>query len=304
MANIGVCLSGCGVNDGAEIHESVLTLLALHEAKADVVMMAPNIDQAHVIDHLAGAPIEGEQRNVLIESARIARGEIQDLAMVQLDELDALVLPGGFGVAKNLCNFAFKGTECEVNEQVSTLLLNARERQLPLGFACISPAMAAAIFREGKLTVGSASDPAAEAVNAFGATHISCGTSEIIIDQERRVVSTPAYMTGTQLPEIRTGLKLMVDQVLTWAAQDQLAELLQAVPKWSLNGGKLNREWRFDDFNSALAFVRQIGDLAEEHQHHPDLELGWGRVSVSLYTHDAGEITQKDVQLAHQIEQI
>jgi 4a-hydroxytetrahydrobiopterin dehydratase len=164
--------------------------------------------------------------------------------------------------------------------------------------------MAAAIFRGGLLTVGKADDPAAGAVNAMGAEHVACETAGVVCDDENLIVSTPAYMTGTTLPDIRTGIKKMVDQVLTWSASGVAREALDILPGWHLESGHLRREWSFPDFVSALAFVEQLGALAETHGHHPDLELGWGRVALTLFTHDANAITDKDIKLAKEIHAI
>ena len=120
MAKIGVVLSGCGVNDGSEIHEAVITMLELDKAGAEMVLMAPNIDQLHVINHATGEEMD-DSRNVLIESARIARGNIEDIAVVTSDNIDALILPGGFGVAKNLSDYAMAGMECSINPDVLRL---------------------------------------------------------------------------------------------------------------------------------------------------------------------------------------
>jgi enhancing lycopene biosynthesis protein 2 len=214
MARVGVVLSGCGVYDGAEIHEAVFTMLALDEAGAEVVFLAPDVEQMHVVDHA-----RGERRNVLAESARIARGKVVELS--QAGELDALVFPGGFGVAKNLCDFAVNGADCAVNPAVARLVLETKRAGKPIGFACIAPAMAAAIFRDAgvrgvKLTVGSADDDAAAAITAMGAEHVARPVDEIVVDGEHRVVSTPAYMYGDARPHlVRAGLKKMVDAVLS-----------------------------------------------------------------------------------------
>jgi enhancing lycopene biosynthesis protein 2/pterin-4a-carbinolamine dehydratase len=304
MPKICVLLSGCGVFDGAEIHEAALTLLALYEAGAEVQVTAPDIDQTHVINHLLGAVSEGETRNVLVEAARIARGQITPLSEVDLDTLDGVVLPGGFGVAKNLCTFAFKGAECDVDPSVQAFLERARALERPLGFACISPALAARVFGEGTLTVGQADDPVAEAISSLGAHHRACEANAVIIDEARRVVSTPAYMLDAPLQEIRSGLKKMVDQVMTWATTGEVKGYLERLPAWTLRSGQLYRRWSFPDFTRAIEFVERVGALAEEADHHPDIELGWGYVGVSLTSHDVGEITKRDHTLAAQIDTI
>ena len=140
---IGVILSGCGVYDGSELNETVITLLAIDRAGAEAVCMAPNIEQMHVINHLSGEPTEGETRNVLVESARIARGNIKDTATVTAADFDALILPGGFGAAKNLCDFAVKGPDCNVNPDVSRLVKETVVAKKPLAAICIAPALLA-----------------------------------------------------------------------------------------------------------------------------------------------------------------
>ena len=147
MKKVGVLLSGCGVNDGAEIHESVLTMLFLDKAGVEMILMAPNIDQMHVINHYTGQEME-EYRNVLVESSRIARGEIKDMAEVSGNDLDALIIPGGFGVAKNLCDYAMAGPECSVNPDVYRLIVELRLMNKPIGAICIAPVMMAKILGE------------------------------------------------------------------------------------------------------------------------------------------------------------
>ncbi|MCB9547124.1 MAG: isoprenoid biosynthesis glyoxalase ElbB [Myxococcales bacterium] len=218
MATIGVVLSGCGVYDGAEIHEAVLTMLAIDEAGHDALLMAPRGPQRHVIDHATGQPAD-EARDVFAESARIARGKLRDLATVQAAELDALVFPGGFGVAKNLCDFAVAGADARPLPAVAALVGAVQAAGKPIGFACISPALAAAIFREAGvpgvlLTVGDADDEAAVTMRAMGAEVVACPVREVRVDRARKVVSTPAYMTAARITEVRDGVKAMVDEVL------------------------------------------------------------------------------------------
>jgi enhancing lycopene biosynthesis protein 2 len=221
MTKVGVVLSGCGVYDGAEIHESVAAILALDRAGAEIVFMAPDVPQMHVINHLAGQPAEGERRNVLIESARIARGNIKNLAQVKAGEIDALIFPGGFGAAKNLSDFAVKGAECKVNADVSRLVLEMHKAGKPVGFICIAPAMGARIFGQAgikgvKLTIGSDKDTAA-AIEAMGAEHVKCGVRDCVVDAKNKVVSTPAYMLATRINELAEGIEKLVKEVLRMA---------------------------------------------------------------------------------------
>lgn len=215
---IGVVLSGCGVMDGAEIHESVLTLLAIDRAGGEAVCMAPNVNQMHVIDHAKGQPAAGETRNVLVESARIARGKIRDMAGVKAVELDALIFPGGFGAAKNLCTFAVDGANCKVNPDVERLVMEMFKARKPIGFICISPALAAKVLgREGvKVTIGHDKSTAG-AIEQMGARHIECKVDDIVVDEGHRVVSTPAYMCARSIREAAAGIEKLVVKVLSMA---------------------------------------------------------------------------------------
>lgn len=217
MKKIGVVLSGAGVYDGSEIHEAVLTLLSIDKAGAEAVCMAPDIDQMHVVNHLTG-DVTGEKRNVLVESARIARGNIKPLAGVKAAHIDALVFPGGFGAAKNLCDFAVKGADCTVEPGVARLVKEMFEAKKPIGAACIAPALIAGIFKGEKdtkpsLTIGN--DPGtAAAIEAMGSNHVNCPVKEFTIDRENRIVSTPAYMLGTRITDVAEGIEKMVNAVI------------------------------------------------------------------------------------------
>lgn len=210
MKKIAVILSGCGVYDGAEIHESVLTLLALEQNGLDYQCFAPNIQQMHVINHLTGDVAEGESRNVLVEAARIARGNIKDLAEAKASDFDAAVLPGGFGAAKNLCDFAVKGSDCTVNSDVERFIKAMAAEKKPVGFICIAPAMIPRLYGEGsKLTIGNDKDTA-DAIEAMGGVHMACPVEDIVYDEERNLVSTPAYMLAGSVSEAASGISKLV----------------------------------------------------------------------------------------------
>ena len=214
---IGVILSGCGVYDGSEIHEAVITLLAIDRAGAEAVCMAPDIEQMHVVNHLAGAPAEGEKRNVLVESARIARGDIKSLADVSVSDFDALMLPGGFGAAKNLCNFAVKGADCEVNPEVARLVKATVEERKPLAAVCIAPALLAKVLgpiNSPALTIGT-DEGTASAINAMGAKHVDCPVRETIVDRENKIVSSPAYMLAGSISEAADGIERTVKELIS-----------------------------------------------------------------------------------------
>jgi enhancing lycopene biosynthesis protein 2 len=217
---IGVILSGCGVYDGSEIHESVFTLLALDRAGAKAVCMAPDVDQMHVINHLKGEETAGEKRNVLIESARIARGDIKNIKDVQASDLDALILPGGYGAAKNLCDFATKGENCQVNPDVSSFIQAMQKDGKPIGFICISPAIIAKIAQEKgmtvQLTIGT-DKQTASALEKMGACHVNAPVSDIVVDEEHKIITTPAYMLAERISEAADGIEKLVNKVLEMA---------------------------------------------------------------------------------------
>ena len=220
MAKVGVILSGCGVYDGSEIHEAVITLLALDRAGATVVMMAPDMEQA-VVNHLTGEPVEGASRNVLEESARIARGNISDIAKIKATDIDALFIPGGFGAAKNLCDFAFKGPDCQVHPEVARLIRDIVAAKKPLAAVCIAPALVAKVLGDDKLahqlTIGT-DEGTANALSSMGATHVSCPVSEFVIDKDNKIITSPAYMLAGSIKEAAEGIEKTVNAVMEMLA--------------------------------------------------------------------------------------
>ena len=214
MPKVGLVLSGCGVNDGSEIHEAVITMLELDKAGAEMVLMAPNIDQLHVINHATGEEMD-DSRNVLIESARISRGNIEDIAGVTSDNLDALIFPGGFGVSKNLSDYAMSGIECSVNPDVLRLSREVHNDEKPIGVICIAPAIMAKILAgDTELTIGFDEQTAAD-IDAMGAKHVLCAVDEIVIDKEKKIVSTPAYMEAKSIKEAASGIEKLVAEILS-----------------------------------------------------------------------------------------
>jgi len=213
---IGVLLSGCGYLDGAEVHESVITLLEIDLAGAEAVCMAPDIEQMHVVNHITNEEM-AESRNVLIESARIARGNIQDVKKAKAAELDALILPGGYGAAKNLCDFVTKGELCTVDSGVEALLCGMREAGKPIGVICIAPAVMARVAQGTgeplKLTIGN-DDGTATALEKMGVEHVKAFPTEIVVDKAHRIVSTPAYMCARSISEAASGIKKLVAAVI------------------------------------------------------------------------------------------
>lgn len=214
---IGVVLSGCGVRDGSEIHEAVLTLLAIDQAGAEAVCLAPD-SELDEVNHCTMEPT-GARRKVLVESARIARGNIKDIAQVKAADLDALIFPGGFGAALNLCDFGQKGAAAAVNPEVARLVREVHAAGKPIGAICIAPALIATILGKQAaptLTIGSDSGTAAE-IEKTGAKHQNCGVTEFVVDRANRIVSTPAYMLGTRIGEVAQGITKCVTEVIKLA---------------------------------------------------------------------------------------
>jgi enhancing lycopene biosynthesis protein 2 len=215
MKKIAIILSGCGVYDGSEIHESVLTLLAIEQQGATYRCFAPNINQHHVINHLTGEVNTTETRNVLIESARIARGDIEDIVELYQEEFDALIFPGGFGAAKNLCTFALDAENYQINPEVLAAAQSFIKADKPLGFMCIAPAMIPLVFGEdAQGTIGKDRDIAESLMNR-GLAHVDCDVDDIIVDEKRKLVSTPAYMLATSLVEAASGINKLVKKVIS-----------------------------------------------------------------------------------------
>jgi enhancing lycopene biosynthesis protein 2 len=220
MARIGVVLSGCGVQDGSEIHEAVLTLLALDRAGAEAVIMAPDKPQADVVNHVTGKPTK-EKRNVLVEAARIARGEITDVAEADASELDGVILPGGYGAAKNLSTFAADGDACTVDDGVRDLLREVHAQGKPIAALCIAPAVLARVFGEKlhpELTIGNDAGTA-EALESMGAKHFEASVTEVVVDERNRIVTTPCYMLPARVSEIATGAEKAVRALLSLVKQ-------------------------------------------------------------------------------------
>jgi len=214
MKKIGVVLSGCGVFDGSEIHEATFALLAIDRVGCQAVCMAPNVDFP-VTNHLT-KEASGESRNVLTESARIARGAILDIAGVTAADLDAIVFPGGFGAAKNLCDFAMKGAAASINPEVTRLLLEMAAASKPIGAICIAPVVIAAVLGKqltATVTIGNDSGTASE-IEKTGAKHKECQVHEFVVDRKNKIVSTPAYMLATRISEVADGIDNCVREVV------------------------------------------------------------------------------------------
>lgn len=216
MKKVAVVLSGCGVFDGSEIHEACAALLALHRLGAEAVVCAPAGHQMHVVNHLTGQPEGGPARDILEESARISRGRITPLDKMDPLDVDAVLLPGGFGAAKNLCTFAVDGADCRVDPQVEAFLREAHTVGRPIGAMCIAPVILAKVFGRQlgpRLTIGN--DPTtAAAIRDMGAEHVDCLASETVVDRDNRMVTTPAYMLAQDIGVVFDGALGFAEKLL------------------------------------------------------------------------------------------
>ncbi|XP_076057782.1 glutamine amidotransferase-like class 1 domain-containing protein 3, mitochondrial [Oratosquilla oratoria] len=220
---VAVVLSGNGVFDGSEVHEASATLVSLTRAGAEVACYAPDIAQMHVIDHSKGAPAENETRNVLAESARIARGNVKPLSELNSSGADAVIFPGGFGAAKNLSDFAVKGPDMSVIPDVDRVLKDFHAAKKPIGLCCIAPMLAAKVFGDGvSITLGKSDDGSGkwpyggsiEAAKALGASPVEKSVEEVNVDEANKIVTTPAFMFEGKFHEIHDGVSKMVNAVI------------------------------------------------------------------------------------------
>jgi enhancing lycopene biosynthesis protein 2 len=207
-----IVLAGCGVYDGAEIHEATMTMLAISRQGAEYQCFAPDIDQAHVVNHLTGKEMN-EKRNVLVESARIARGNILPLADFKAVDFDAIVFPGGFGVAKNLCTFAFDGPECSVNEDARMAVGEMHKAHKPIGALCISPVLIARIIGNVEVTIGN-DKGTATAVESMGGKHMIATHGEVVVDSSNKIVTTPCYMLDANISQIADGAGNVIKTIM------------------------------------------------------------------------------------------
>ena len=213
MKKFAVVLSGCGVYDGAEIHESVLTLLAIDRAGALYQCFAPDIWQHHVMNHVTGKEMP-DKRNVLAESARIARGSIKSLSLLRVEEFDALIFPGGFGAAKNLCDWAIKGDHCTVNHDVEKSVKGMFAAGKPIGAMCIAPVILAKLFSGSNFTTGN--DPSSGAfIRNMGNEYTPAKHGVVVEDKARKLFTTPCYMLDATISDVAEGTENLVNRMLS-----------------------------------------------------------------------------------------
>lgn len=212
VKKFAVVLAGNGVYDGAEIHEATLALYAIAKNGGEYQIFAPNMEQHHVINHITGEEMP-ETRNVLVESARIARGNIKDLKEFSPNNFDYLLFPGGFGVAKNLCTFAFDGANCSVNTDVENAVKAMHKAEKPIGALCIAPALIAKILGNIEVTIGQ-DEGTANAISAMGAKHANTNHGEVVCDTKNKIVTTPCYMLDATIAQIGEGAENVVKKLM------------------------------------------------------------------------------------------
>lgn len=212
MKRFAIILSGSGVYDGSEIHEATMTMLSIIQHDCTYDCFAPNIKQHHVVNHLTGE-VTNEQRNVLVESARIARGDIKAIDEFDANEFDAVIFPGGFGVAKNLSNFAFEGENCDVNPQIRKVIEEMNRMDKPIGALCISPVIIAKVLANSTLTIGN-DEATAKQITNMGATHVNTSYGEVIADKKNKVFTTPCYMLDSNIADIYNGAHNLIKSIL------------------------------------------------------------------------------------------
>jgi enhancing lycopene biosynthesis protein 2 len=212
----GVLLSGSGVMDGSEIHEAVLTLLHLDRKSADILCLAPDDKQTRITNHVSNEIIKIGERNMMIESARIARGDIKEISTIKADDIDTLILPGGFGAAVNLCSFAVDGPSCSVRPDVARLINDMINTKKPVGALCIAPALIARILGKrgipARVTIGNDQETA-DAINKMGAVHVDCPVNKAVIDSEHNIVTSPAYMLAKSIKDVDESVKALIEGI-------------------------------------------------------------------------------------------
>jgi enhancing lycopene biosynthesis protein 2 len=211
MKNVAVVLSGCGVFDGAEINEVVLSLLALEEQGVIYQCFAPNKEQHHVIDHTSGNELK-ESRNVMLEAARIVRGNILPLSDLQASNFDGLVVPGGFGVAKNLSTFAFDGAEFTIDETFASVMGDFRSANKPAAYMCIAPVLLPKVYDGVRCTIGNDVETV-KVIEQLGGYHVECKVDDVVVDESYKVVTTPAYMLANNILEASHGIRKLIAEL-------------------------------------------------------------------------------------------
>lgn len=206
-----VVLAGCGVFDGSEIHEAVMTLYAIDKAGGSYQIFAPNVMQHHVINHLTGE-VTGESRNVMVEAARIARGKVKAMTVYDPADFDTLIFPGGFGVAKNLCTYAFDGAECRVDRVVEEAIRNTHRAGKPIGALCISPVLITRVLGNVTVTIGKDQGTITDIITLGGGHEIK-GHGEVSVDTANKIVTTPCYMLNATISDIALDAEILVNTI-------------------------------------------------------------------------------------------
>ena len=215
MKKFAVILAGCGRKDGSEINEAITLLLSIEQHHCEYQCFAPDRPQTEVIDHLTDKQTK-EKRNVLTEAARLARSNVRPIEEFKAEDFDALLFSGGYGVAKNLCDYAYKGADMEVQPDVARAILEMHEAKKPIGAMCIAPVMLARLIPGVCVTLGAEGSDVADHVRAWGAEHVQTENGDVCADNEDLVFTTPAFMLDATLKDVYDGAYNMVEAVVDW----------------------------------------------------------------------------------------
>lgn len=212
---IAVILSGCGVYDGSEIHEATCTLLNIDKLGAEYQCFAPDISQSTVVNHCSKQSVDTDSRNVLEESARIARGKIKNLSDFNTIDFDAIIFPGGSGAVMNLCNYGTAGNQCQINDEVARTIIDCFESRMPIGAICIAPVLLAQVLGKNGIAITIGNNPkVAAAIEQVGSIHKNCAADDIIVDEKNLIVTTPGYMLAKSIKEVDTGIAKLVTAII------------------------------------------------------------------------------------------
>ena len=216
MKKFAVILAGCGRKDGTEINEAITLLLSIEQHGCEYQCFAPNRPQTEVVNHVTEKQVKNEERNIMVEAARIARGKIMPIEQFKAEEYDALFFTGGYGVAKNLCDYAYKGAAMEVKSDVARVILEMHEAGKPIGAMCIAPVLLARLIPDVCVTLGTEGTPVTDEVRSWGANHVQTENGDVCADNEKLVFTTPAYMLNASIKDVYDGAYNMVDAVMEY----------------------------------------------------------------------------------------
>ena len=213
MKKVAVILAGCGTRDGSEINETVTLLLALDQHNIEYQAFAPDENQYEVDNHVTGQ-CTMEKRNMMVEAARIVRGNILPITKFNANDYDALLFPGGTGTAKNIFTYAIDGIDFKVNKEVEKAIKDIHAQGKPIGAMCIAPLMVAKVLGNVNVTMGSGNCRQAKELPMIGCKHTETTHGGVAIDKENKVYSTPCFMLDATLKDVYQGAWNLVEAMI------------------------------------------------------------------------------------------